>query len=205
MTSFEILQGLQLPLLLFTLLATFTPGPNNIFLTLSGSQYGYRRSIPFILGIRIGIALLFIVMGSGVGALVVAEPRAYFGFKLLGAGYLIFLAIKVALTSHNLKADKQVPWLGIKQGILLQFVNPKSMLMVLSCVSAFSLPGDLYIISLVQACVIFTVVGTFSNCCWVFFGKSINRCLSTPLAQTVFNYSLALLMLVAVALLFIDK
>lgn len=205
MTSFEILQSLQLPLLLFTLLATFTPGPNNIFLTLSGSQFGYRKSMPFVLGIRIGIVLLFIIMGCGVGALVVAEPRAYFVLKLLGAGYLIYLAGKVVLTSYGNKDEKQVQWLGIKQGILLQFVNPKSMLMVLSCVSAFSLPGDLYFVSLVQACLVFTLVGTFSNCCWVFFGKSINRFLSTPLSQKMFNYTLALLMLVAIALLFIEK
>jgi len=188
---------------MFTGLATFTPGPNNIFLTLSGCQHGYRKSLPFILGIRIGIALLFVLMSSGIGVLILKYPSSYLMLKLLGSSYLIYLAIKIARTQFSTADQQSVQLLGWRQGLLLQFINPKSMLMVLSCISAFSLPNELYFYSVIQALLVFTVVGTFSNCCWVMFGMSIKQYLSTEKRHKSFHYILAALTLVAVALLFI--
>ena len=206
MTSIVQLQGLLLPLCLFTFLATATPGPNNILLTLSGSQYGYQRTLPFIIGIRIGIGILFVLMGLGAGAVILANPDWYLALKLLGASYLVYLAIKIgfgATFCHDkLNQHKEASLISFKQGVLLQFINPKSMMMVLSCITAFSLPGDLYTLSVIQAFVVFTLVGTLSNSCWVLFGVAINRLLATDRARLIFNRSLALLTLSAVALLF---
>lgn len=196
------LQPLWLPLLLFTFLATATPGPNNMLLTLSGSQFGYRQTIPFIIGIRLGIALLFMIMGLGVGAVILANPNGYVLLKIIGASYLVYLAIKIAFSKQQFNCGKSAALLSLKQGMLLQFINPKSMMMVLSCVSAFSLPGQLYWLSVIQALIIFTLVGACNNSCWVLFGVGINRLLATPKAHQRFNRLLALLTLAAVALLF---
>lgn len=196
------LQGMLLPLCLFTFLATATPGPNNILLTLSGSQFGFRKSLPFIIGIRLGIGIIFLLMGIGVGSLILSYPQWYLALKYLGAAYLVYLAIKIAFSTKKSEQHKEPSLISFRQGVLLQFINPKSMMMVLSCVTAFSLPGELYTLSVIQGCIVFTFVGTFSNSCWVLFGVAINRLLSTDKSQLIFNRSLALMTLIAVALLF---
>ena len=202
LTQFIQLQSLLLPLCLFTFLATATPGPNNILLTMSGNQFGFRKSLPFIIGVRLGIGLLFLLMGIGVGTLIISNPHLYLTLKYLGAAYLIYLAIKIGFSTKNTSQNKEENLLSFKQGVLLQFINPKSMMMVLSCITAFSLPGELYTLSVIQACVVFSLVGTFSNSCWALFGVAINRLLSTDKSKLIFNRSLALLTLVAVGLLF---
>jgi len=154
------------------------------------------------MGIRVGIIFLFVLMGVGIGSIILASPKLHFALKSLGACYLIYLALKVAFTKEARNSDRAAKPISFKQGTLLQFINPKSMMMVLSCIAAFSLPGPLYLISMIQACVVFTLVGTLSNSCWALFGVSINRLLSTQKAKLIFNRTLALLTLCAVALLF---
>jgi threonine/homoserine/homoserine lactone efflux protein len=203
MTIFTELSHLLLPLLLFTFLATATPGPNNVLLTLSGSQFGYKKTLPFIVGIRVGIGFLFLLMSLGIGALILANPTWYLILKIMGASYLVYLAIKIAFSNTKNNKQKTARLLGFKHGALMQFVNPKSMMMVLSCITAFSLPGELYTPSVVQAFVIFTLVGMVSNSCWVLFGVAINKLLATEKSQLLFNRMLALLTLCAVVLLFV--
>jgi len=203
MAIFTELTNLLLPLFLFTFLATATPGPNNVLLTLSGSQFGYKKTLPFIVGIRVGIGFLFLLMSFGVGALILANPTWYLVLKLMGASYLVYLAIKITFSSVRSNKQDTAKLLGFKHGALMQFVNPKSMMMVLSCITAFSLPGELYTPSVIQAFVIFTLVGMVSNSCWVLFGVAINKLLATEKSQLLFNRLLGLLTLCAVALLFI--
>jgi threonine/homoserine/homoserine lactone efflux protein len=190
------------PLLMFTLFSCSTPGPNNLLLTLSGSQFGFRKTLPFILGIRVGVVLLFLLMGAGTGALMLSYPNGYQALKLVGAGYLIFLAGKLLLCSSSQVPPNQAKLLGFSQGLLLQFVNPKSIVMVLSCVSAFSIAGDLYLFSVLQATLIFTLVGALCNCAWVLFGVTINQLLTSVAARQRFNQVLAMLTLVTVGILF---
>ncbi len=201
----QSLTSLWFPLIAFTLLATATPGPNNLLLTLAGSRYGYRRTLPFIFGIRIGICFLFILMGAGIGALLLASTNGHWLLKLLGSGYLVYLAIKLGFGKGTLQERDEHPLLGFRHGLLLQFVNPKSLLMVLSCVSAFSLPGDLYLPSVIQAALIFSLVGMVSNSFWTLFGVGVKRLLATERAMLRFNRVLALLTLGAVALLFMGE
>ncbi|WP_281561498.1 LysE family translocator [Thalassomonas sp. RHCl1] len=197
------LSSILIPLFLFTLLATATPGPNNTLLTLSGSRFGYRQTLPFLFGIRAGITGLFILMGSGIGGILAQNPHWYFYLKLLGAAYLIYLAVKMAFSRSHKQQSGAANLIGFRQGALLQFINPKSMMMVLSCITAFSLPGDLYLLSVIQACLIFNLVGLMSNSAWTLFGSLISRFLATELARQRFNRFLAILTLIAVALLFI--
>lgn len=198
------LQSLLIPLSLFTLLATATPGPNNILLSWCGSQFGMRQTIAFILGIRIGIGLIFLLMSSGIGVLIATNPHWHLGLKLIGAAYLVYLAIKMLQLNPDSQCQQSVEVIGMKQGMLLQFINPKAMMVVLSCVTTFSLPGEMYQASMIQAFIVFTIIGTLSNGLWVFLGASAGRFLSGSKGIIVFNRLLALLTLLSVVLLLAD-
>ena len=47
-----------LPLAMFAFVSSVTPGPNNVMLTASGATFGYRRSVPHMLGICLGVVVM---------------------------------------------------------------------------------------------------------------------------------------------------
>ncbi len=60
-------------LVIFSIVMSGTPGPNNLFLTTSGLAFGFGRTIPALVGVQVGVGLLLLLCGAGVGALVVAN------------------------------------------------------------------------------------------------------------------------------------
>src|SRR5579862_4419927 len=64
--SFDTLSALPAGIL-FALVTTITPGPNNTMLLASGVNFGFRRTLPHILGISAGVALLMLSVGFGLG------------------------------------------------------------------------------------------------------------------------------------------
>ncbi len=43
-------------LALFALVTSVTPGPNNLMLMASGANFGFRRTVPHMLGVSLGLA-----------------------------------------------------------------------------------------------------------------------------------------------------
>ena len=87
---------LILPATIFGLVAAVTPGPNNIMLTASGSAFGFRRSVPHMLGIIIGFPVLFLAVGLGLGEIFTTYPKLHLALKYAGAAYLFYLAWRIA-------------------------------------------------------------------------------------------------------------
>lgn len=59
---------------LFAFVAAITPGPNNVMLSDSGLDFGFRRTIPHLIGITVGFTSLVAVTASGLGALFQRDP-----------------------------------------------------------------------------------------------------------------------------------
>src|SRR2546428_12857668 len=81
-----------LPLATYCLVMSSTPGPNNVMLTASGANFGYRGTLPAILGIVVGGALQTYVTCLGLGALFVAYPTLPTELPVAGALYLLGLS-----------------------------------------------------------------------------------------------------------------
>ena len=69
----------------FCLIMATTPGPNNMMVLASGVRFGSRRTLPLILGIAVGMAVLFGATGSGLGAAFKALPLLALVLRLLKA------------------------------------------------------------------------------------------------------------------------
>lgn len=190
-----------LPILTYCALMSGTPGPNNMMLVASGAHHGYRRTLPAILGMVSGVALLTFVMCLVLGALFIAWPALHAALRLAGTLYMLVLAWR--LVGQPVALDRPPQALGFVQAALFQAVNPKSWLRAVTVASVFmpaqfSLPAGALTVSLAGAVVGFPCISG-----WALFGSGIGRLLSSPGRRRAFNAIMAAsLALLALMLLY---
>jgi threonine/homoserine/homoserine lactone efflux protein len=127
----------------FLMLATamsFSPGPNTTLSTALAANHGLRRAMPFVCAVPVGWGALLALCALGLGALVVAVPLLSWAVKLLGVGYLLWLAYRLAVKTPPLITGAPAavgPVVTFWQGAALQFVNIKAWMLALSIVSGW--------------------------------------------------------------------
>lgn len=189
-----------LPLMTYCFVMSSTPGPNNLMVTATGAQVGYRGALPLILGINSGVALQTFVCCLGLGQLFVAYPDLHALLRLAGALYLIYLAWRLAGSRVGEASAAQAP--GFVQGLLFQAVNPKTWVKSLTLASVF-MPANLSVAAgawLVAG--VGLLIGLPCTSTWACFGMAIRRWLHAPRRQRIFNALLGGALL-ALALMFL--
>jgi threonine/homoserine/homoserine lactone efflux protein len=186
-------------LIAFAFVTSVTPGPNNMMLLASGVNYGFRRTIPHMLGISIGFGAMILALGLGFGQLFAAFPQAYTALKVVSIIYLVWLAWKIAASGpisggSGEAAGKPMTFLG---ACAFQWVNPKAWTMGLGAISAYTLPAD-YMASLLVVCAVFVAVNLPTVSLWTLFGAGMRRFLTDPAKVRVFNVAMALMLLASV-------
>jgi len=188
-------------LLLFVFSVTVTPGPNNLMVTASGSNFGYFRTLPHILGITLGFTLLIISVAAGLGTVFVTFPSLQLGLKAAGAAYLLWLAWKIATASTSSSAKADVKPMSVFQAFMFQWVNPKAWTMAITGISAFALDGTAMVWSLMMITAAFALV-VFPICSfWALLGEQVGRLLTSERGQQWFNRSLGVLTALSVVLI----
>ena len=77
------------PFVTYTLVMSITPGPNNVMLTASGANFGFRRTLPHIFGIVFGFIVQLLAVCAGLSALFIRWPRLQSALAWVGAAYLL--------------------------------------------------------------------------------------------------------------------
>lgn len=196
------LAALLLPLTLFAVATSITPGPNNILLTASGANFGFRRTIPHMLGIGAGFLSLIVATGLGIGAIILASPMLHQALKLVGAGYLVWLAWKLAGAGAADGMAKARP-MRFHEAALFQYVNPKAWMMAVGAIAAFTTPGGDYAAELAFIAAIFAAINLPCVSLWTLFGVGIGRMLNDGRARRLFNLVMAGLTVASAILLFV--
>jgi threonine/homoserine/homoserine lactone efflux protein len=189
-----------LPMTIYCAVMSITPGPNNMMLTASGARFGYRGTLPQILGILVGAFAMTAAACLGLGALFVAWPPAQAGLRIAGALYLAWLGWRLSGARIGDAAPGQP--LSFTEGALFQFVNPKGWLKAVTLGSAFMPQGLEPAAAALLVSVVGTVVGFPCISVWALFGVAIRRFLREPGHQRVFNLAMgAVLLVLALTLL----
>ena len=180
---------LLLALVAFAFVTSATPGPNNLMLMSSGANFGFRRTVPQMLGITFGFGSMALATGLGLAGVVHAEPRLHAVLKYAGAAYLLYLAWRIA-RADAASASAHQP-IGFIEATLFTWTNPKAWVSVLGAAAAFTtMGGDL----LAESALIAAILAVFcllSTAVWAGFGTVIGRCLANPRARHAFNLSMA--------------
>lgn len=176
----------------FAFVTSITPGPNNLMLMASGANYGFRRTIPHMLGVGIGFAVMVVIVGLGLMRVFDAIPITHTILKYAGMAYLLWLAWKIAHAEMpDTTAPKGKPMTFI-QAALFQWVNPKAWQMALTAITLYA--PDRSLLSIVLVGVVFGMVNLPSVSTWTVLGQQLRRILSSRRRLIVFNYSMALLL-----------
>ncbi|WP_461538172.1 LysE family translocator [Spongorhabdus nitratireducens] len=179
---------LFLTVALFAATMTGTPGPNNMMLTASGANFGYRRTIPHMFGIGIGLVSVILLVAAGLGIIFEKYPAVQMGLKWIASAYLLYLSWKIAIASapgNDAKASSRpMTCLG---AALFQFVNPKVWVMAITAVGSFTLSGEEYWLSALIIAMAFWATQIPTSSIWAGFGSLIRHYLATPKAWRIFN------------------
>ncbi|MFA9218402.1 MAG: LysE family translocator [Sphingomonadaceae bacterium] len=174
------------PLATFAFVSSITPGPNNIMLTSSGIWFGFRRSIPHMLGITFGFGVLLAICAAGIGALVMAVPALQTALKIAGSAYLLHLAWQMRAMNFDRKIEQAHQPMRFMAAAAFQFLNPKAWVMAITGGSAF-LPAIAPVgLAIGVYCLIFCAVNLPCISVWAGAGALLRRFLAQPLWQKVF-------------------
>lgn len=183
-------------LALFAFVSSITPGPNNTMLMASGANFGFRASIPHMMGVSGGFLLLVVAVGLGLGGLFAAYPELHDVLAVAGGLYLLWLAWKIATSSGLGMGEAGVRPQTFLQAAAFQWVNPKAWAMALGAVTAYA-PRDGYVANILVVSVIFTAINLPCVASWTGFGVGLRRFLDRPAVLRAFNVGMALLLVLS--------
>ncbi|MGN0275783.1 MAG: LysE family transporter [Hominisplanchenecus sp.] len=127
-------------LLTYACVTGFSPGPNNILLLASTSKYGIKKCLRMLFGIWIGFLCICMICSIFCTALVSLVPAIRPYMKYVGAAYLVYLAWQTFRRSPAGEGEEKIP--SFLTGFMLQFLNIKVIILVMTAYSGFILPGN---------------------------------------------------------------
>jgi threonine/homoserine/homoserine lactone efflux protein len=192
-----------LPLMLFAIAGSFTPGPNNVMLTASGQAFGFARSIPHMAGVAAGFSVLLIAFGFGLGQVFALYPALHDALRIAGVIYLLYLAWRIATAGDPAAAKGSARPLTFIEAALFQWVNVKGLVVAASVVTAFTTGGARLHSELALIVAVFAFATTGSVIVYCLFGVAIRRWLTSERSRRIFNYTMAALVALSVGLLFV--
>ena len=189
-------------LVAFAFVGSFSPGPNNAVLWASGISFGFRRTIPQIVGAALGVGTLVVGVAAGIGAFLEAVPAAAIAPRVAGSVYLLYVAWLVAGSGAIARAEAARPF-GVWQAAVFQWLNPKAWIFAIAMVGTF-LPEDLPRlagIGLLAGVVI--VVVTISFTIWAAGGAALARFVADERRRRIVSLVLAALIVASIVLLWV--
>lgn len=178
----------------FALAASATPGPVNIIGAMTGARHGTWRALRFVSGATAAFLALLLIFGTGMLAgsgwiLTLARPMT-----LIGSTYLLWMAWGLlrddgAIGGHD---SPQIP--GFWSGVMVQGLNPKAWLAVLSSLSTFVLPLQDRVVGLAVFAALFGAICWASLALWAWGGARIGG-----KRMRLFNRLMALVLALSVA------
>jgi threonine/homoserine/homoserine lactone efflux protein len=185
-------------LVAFAVVTTITPGPNNLMLVASGVNFGFRRSIPHMMGINVGFPLMIGLVGLGLGQLFEAFPAIYTALKVAGVSYMLWLVWKIATAGPVEGGGSSGSPLNFLQAASFQWVNPKAWIMAVTAIATYTAAAN-YHLTLLIVVATFAVAGWPSSTIWVGFGTALRRFLSDARYFRAVNITMALLLVASLA------
>ncbi len=184
----------------FALVSSITPGPNNLMLMASGTNFGFRRTLPHMLGVSTGFTLMVFLVGLGLATTLQRVPYAFGLLQVASVVYMLYLAWRIATSAAPVgRADAAAtkrPMTAV-QAALFQWVNPKAWSMALTSVAVYC-GQDRSAATMGLAALVFGVINLPTVSLWAFVGSRLVAWLGDPARLRLFNRCAAALLVASI-------
>ncbi|MBO6601618.1 MAG: LysE family transporter [Roseicyclus sp.] len=192
------------PLYAFVFVGLFSPGPNVILLTASGARFGFRRTLPHILGVVVGVGVTAGLTGLGVGAaLAAAGPGLETALKLAACGWILWMAWKLwqssAAGGDRQEGDRPFTFV---EAVLFQWVNPKVWAVAMAAAAGYG-AGLGPLGEAQRLAMAFSGLNLFVCLFWTLAGAALAYLLKTPRAWRIFARIMAGALAVSAVMVFL--
>lgn len=163
--------------LTYAIITAVTPGPNNIMSMSNASRLGFKKSLPFNLGILTGFSIVMLACTLFSSLLSSMLPIIKMPMLIIGALYMLYLSWKTFKSSPGIEESQAQS--GFKSGLVLQFINPKIYIYCIISMEAYILPyysGQL--IPLFGFAILMAFIGFSFTLCWSAFGSIFKQIFS---------------------------
>ena len=134
-----LIPALLLTFIIACIAVVIVPGPTVTVIIANSLRHGTIAGLMNVAGTQVGLAMMLVVLGLGLEAVVSAMGEVFVWVKLAGAAYLIWLGIRMwrsdgrlsvadvdaaAIRQHTAADLRAWFW----QGLLVHWANPKALL-----------------------------------------------------------------------------
>lgn len=177
-----------------------TPGPGVLTTAGFGSNYGFRRSLPYVFGLFLGTNTVMLAVMTGLAAVVLSYPPLRTVLMVLSIAYLLYLAARIALAGAKISFMEMKNPPGITAGLMLQAINPKAYAVNTSLITGFSFAPDSFMFEMIAKALIINAIWIPIHLGWLWAGVALHRLNLAPRTQRIINICMALSMIGVVAL-----
>lgn len=191
------------PLISFAFAASITPGPNNLMLMTSGANFGWRNTMPHLLGVWVGFILMTFLIGIGLLQTIERFPQIFDVLKILCGLFVLYLAWKIATAAPlDQNAVGSARPLRFIEAAAFQWINPKAVAIALTTVTTYASEQTFTAISV--AILIFGCVNLPCCSAWILVGQRMRIWLQNPHRLRAFNVTMAALLMASMVPVLID-
>jgi threonine/homoserine/homoserine lactone efflux protein len=187
------------PLVLASAAIMGSPGPATISLVAVVAAYGVRRSLPYLLGLIVGSALVLFAVAAGITATLLAVPAIRSVLIALSAAYILWLAYHIAtappLSAGGAAADAP----SLVGGTVLGVANPKAWVAMSAVFASARLAGTAATDAAAKTAVLSVMIVLIMTA-WLVAGASLAPMLRDPRRARMINAALAAALIAATAL-----
>ncbi|MEM7743606.1 MAG: LysE family transporter [Pseudomonadota bacterium] len=175
-----------------------TPGPGVLTTAGIGSGFGWRAGLRFLIGLNLGTNLTMLMVATGLTAAVFSIPGLRTALLIASVAYFIYLATKIAFAGAKIGfiAAQRAP--TIRDGILLQMINPKAYAVGSLLITGFAFYPDSFVIEVAWKFVLMNLVWIPVHILWLGAGVTVRRMELPTGTQRFINYVMAASLIVVV-------
>lgn len=182
-----------------SLLMFITPGPGVLSLAGVGAAFGWRHGLRYMAGLFAGHFLVSIAVITGLAAIILAEPIIRKLLLLASAGYLGYLALRIALAGSKISFI-QINAPGFMTGMTLQFINPKAYAVHTTFFTGFAFYPDSFVVETGLKLIIMNAIWISLHLCWLYAGCKLNELNLPDKTQKLINIFMAICLVAVVGM-----
>ena len=174
----------------------FTPGPNNAVASYSAFNFGFKKTIPLIMGVGVGYTVVVILINFVLISIFKQYPIIQEIIRVLGTLFLIYLAFKIATSSASGNEVRRNP-VTFYDTFIFQFINPKGVMAATTLISKF-VDQNNYFFTSASVIIVCSLTAFLSITAWTLLGKFLRKFATNKSFIKRFNYVMSVLILVCI-------